>query len=70
MSIRTKLVIVWLSLIATTCWSVSEDNGFSSKDGAFYIDDAVVINGKRIYKILLSMISIPQPYSWNYNREK
>ncbi|XP_063821183.1 transmembrane protease serine 9-like [Ostrinia nubilalis] len=45
MAMGTKLLILWMGLLALTCGSDSENsNGFSPKDGAFYTDDAVIIN--------------------------
>lgn len=47
MEMGTRLIILWMGLFASTCGSVSENsNGFSPKDGAFYTDDTVIINGK------------------------
>lgn len=50
MLIGTKLAIVWVGLLALGHGSDSDvsTNGFSAADGAFYTDDAVIINGKRI----------------------
>lgn len=49
MTMGTKLIILWMGLFALTCGSVSDiSNGFSPKDGGFYIDDAVIINGKSL----------------------
>lgn len=49
MHIGTKIFILWMGLLASGYGSVSDDNfetGFSSSDGAFYTDDAVIINGE------------------------
>lgn len=49
MSIGTKIFILWMGLFASSCGSVSKnyfENGFSSRDGAFYTDDAVIITGE------------------------
>lgn len=46
MSSRIKLILFWLGLLAVTCGSVTNNHGFSEKDGGFYTDDAVILNGK------------------------
>lgn len=50
MLIGTKLTIVWAGLLALGYGSDSDvdTNGFSAADGAFYTDDAVILNGERI----------------------
>lgn len=55
MSLRTLLTLLWLGVLAASCGSVAEDEIFSSKDGAFYTEDAVILNGKQISKILLQI---------------
>lgn len=45
-SSRTKLILFWLGLTASTCGSVTKDEGFSTKDGGFYTEDAVILNGE------------------------
>lgn len=45
-SSRTKLILFWLGLSAATCGSVTKDDGFSAKDGGFYTEDAVILNGE------------------------
>ncbi|XP_049878012.1 proclotting enzyme [Pectinophora gossypiella] len=42
--LRTKFIIFWLGLLAAFGGSVTEDYGFSAKDGGLYTDDAVIIN--------------------------
>ncbi|XP_073957733.1 CLIP and Tryp_SPc domain-containing lethal (2) k05911 [Choristoneura fumiferana] len=45
MLLRNKLAVICLALIGCICESVSDgSHGFSEKDGAFYTDDAVIIN--------------------------
>ncbi|XP_021187378.3 proclotting enzyme [Helicoverpa armigera] len=46
MLLGTKLTIVWVGLLATSYGSDSDvvTNGFSAADGAFYTDDAVILN--------------------------
>lgn len=53
MLIGPKLTIVWAGLLALGYGSdsVVETNGFSETDGAFYTDDAVILNGKRISNV-------------------
>lgn len=49
MFIGTITFFLWMGLLALVYGSVSDDNfetGFSSRDGAFYSDDAVVITGE------------------------
>lgn len=48
MLLRNKLAVLCLALIGGICESVSDgSHGFSEKDGAFYTNDAVIINGKQ-----------------------
>lgn len=48
MLIGTKLIILWVGLLASSYGSDSDEGaiGFSAADGAFYTEDAVIINGK------------------------
>lgn len=42
---RSKLIIIALGVIASCGSGAGDRVGFSEKDGAFYTDDAVIING-------------------------
>lgn len=42
-----QFAVLWAGLFVICSGNVPEtDYGFSSKDGAFYTDDAIVINGE------------------------
>lgn len=54
MLIRSKFAIVWAGLLAFGYGSdLDVTNGFSSTDGAFYTDDAVILNGKPTFQYCL-----------------
>ncbi|CAB3239924.1 unnamed protein product [Arctia plantaginis] len=46
MLIGRKLIVLWVGLLASSYGNDSDDvtNGFSDADGAFYTDDAVILN--------------------------
>lgn len=70
MTMGTKLLFLWIGFLASTCGSVSDGiNGFSPKDGAFYTDDAVIINGEWfLFKYNLSFLnSVMKIILSNYN---
>lgn len=48
MHIETIIFMLWMGLLASGYGSVTDDfeTGFSSKDGAFYTEDAVITTGK------------------------
>lgn len=47
---KKKLIVLWLGLAASVCDSVvKETEQFSETNGAFYTEDAVVVNGKKFF---------------------
>lgn len=49
---RIQSVILWLGFLALICGSVSnDDNGFFAKDGAFYTNDAIVIDAAPVQRV-------------------